>query len=122
MRRRRQLSTRILASVVAILLASTLVGFVLVTLSQRAELDHDYQQRALAIAQTFAAAPSIRQALARRDAADRRLIQSLATQVRTETGATYIVVIDRRGVRYSHPNQALVGQRVSEPVVALDGR
>ena len=39
MRRRRQLSSRILISVVAILLASTLVGFALVTLSQRAELD-----------------------------------------------------------------------------------
>ena len=65
MRRRRQLSSRILTSVVAILLASTLVGFALVTLSQRAELERDYQQRALAVAQTFAATPSIREALAR---------------------------------------------------------
>ncbi|MDP9116453.1 MAG: sensor histidine kinase, partial [Actinomycetota bacterium] len=78
MRRRYQLSTRILASVVAILLASTLVGFVLVTLKQRSELEHDYQQRALAVAQTFAATPSIRQALARRSPADQRLTQSLA--------------------------------------------
>jgi two-component system CitB family sensor kinase len=122
LRRRRQLSTRILASVVAILLASTVVGFVLVTLSQRSELEHDYQQRALAIAQTFAATPSIRQALARRDAADRRLIQSLAEQVRRETGASYVVVIDRSGVRYSHRIPTLIGQRVTEPVIALDGR
>jgi two-component system CitB family sensor kinase len=122
MRRRYQLSTRILASVVAILLASTLVGFALVTLKQRAELEHDYQQRALAVAQTFAATPSIRQALARRSAADQRLIQSLAEQVRHVTGATYIVVVDRNGVRYSHPNPALIGQRITEPVIALDGR
>ena len=123
MRRRRQLSTRILASVVGILLASTLVGFVLVTVSQRAEFEHDYQQRALAIARTFAASPSIRQALARRDPADRRLIQSLAEHVRHDTRATYIVVIDRNGVRYSHPNPARIGQRITElPVIALDGR
>jgi len=122
MRRRHQLSSRILASVVAILLASTLVGFALVTLRQRAELEHEYQQRALAVAQTFAATPSIRQALARRSAADRRLIQSLAQQVRHLTGATYIVVIDRNGVRYSHPNPVLIGQRITEPVIALDGR
>src|SRR6202165_2187472 len=122
MRRRHQLSSRILASVVAILLASTLVGFALVTLRQRAELEHDYQQRALAVAQTFAATPSIRQALARRGAADRRLIQSLAEQVRHVTGATYIVVIDRNGVRYSHLHPALIGKRITEPVVALDGR
>ena len=122
MRRRRQLSSRILASVVAILLASTLVGFVLVTLRQRAEFEHDYQQRALAVAQTFATMPSIRTALARRSPADRRLIQSLAQQVRSDTGATYVVVIDRDGIRYSHPDPALIGQRISEPVIALDGR
>ncbi len=122
MRRKRQLSTRIVASVVAILAASTLVGFALVTLSQRSELEHDYQQRALAVAQTFAATPSIRQALARRTPADRREIQALAQQVRRVTGAAYVVVIDRNGVRYSHPNPALIGKRVSEPVIALDGR
>jgi two-component system CitB family sensor kinase len=122
MRRRRQLSSRILASVVAILLASTLVGFALVTLRQRDDLEHQYQQRALAIAQTFAATPSIRQALARRSASDRRLIQSLAEQVRHLTGATYIVVIDRNGVRYSHPKRVLIGRRITEPVIALDGR
>jgi len=122
MRRRRQLSSRILASVVVILIASTLVGFALVTLYQRSTLEHQYQQRALAIAQTFAAMPSIREAMARRDPADRRLIQSLAEQVTNETGATYIVVIDRNGIRYSHPHPALIGQRVSEPVIALDGR
>ena len=94
MRRRRQLSSRILASVVAILLASSLVGFALVTLRQRAEFEHDYQQRALAVAQTFATMPSIREALARRSPADRRLIQSLAQQVRSATGATL-----RRGDR-----------------------
>ncbi len=122
MRRRRQLSSRILASVVAILVASTLVGFALVTWRQRAEFEHEYQQRALTIAQTFSAMPTIRQAMARRNPADRRLIQSLAQQIRHRTGATYIVVIDRNGVRYSHPNPALIGKRVSEPVVALDGR
>jgi two-component system CitB family sensor kinase len=122
MRRRHHLSSRILASVVGILLASTLVGFALVTLRRRAELDHDYQQRALAVAQTFGTIPSIRQALARHNPADRQLIQSLAEQVRHETAATYVVVIDRNGVRYSHPNAALIGQRITEPVIALDGR
>ena len=83
---------------VAILLATTLVGFALVTLRQRAEFEHDYQQRALKVAQTFATMPSIRDALVRRSLADRRLIQSLAQQVRSATGATYVVVIDRDGI------------------------
>ncbi|MBV9000376.1 MAG: sensor histidine kinase [Solirubrobacterales bacterium] len=121
MKRRRQLSTQILASVVGILLASTLVGFVLVTLNQRSEIESDYQQRALAVARTFAVTPSIREAMARPTPANRHLVQSLAEQVRKETGATYIVVIDRNGVRFSHPNPTLIGKRVSEPVIALDG-
>jgi two-component system CitB family sensor kinase len=122
LRRRRQLSSRILASVVGILLASTVAGFVLVTFSLRAELEHEYKQRALAVAQTFATMPSIREGLLRRSQADRRLIQVLAQQVRRGTGATYVVVIDRHGIRYSHPNPQLIGKRVTEPVIALDGR
>ncbi len=122
MKLRRTLSTRILLSVLAILTASTVVGFVLVTLSERGDLDRQYQQRALAIAQTFAANPSIREALVRRTPADRHLIATLAQQVRRETGATYVVVIDSSGIRYSHPRPSLIGQRITEPVVALDGR
>jgi two-component system CitB family sensor kinase len=108
--------------VVLIVAASTVVGFVLVTFGQRRGLEHQYQLRALATAQTFAAMPSIREAMTRRTPADRRLIQSLAEQVRRETGARYIVVIDRNGIRYSHPDPALIGRRVTEPVIALDGR
>jgi two-component system CitB family sensor kinase len=108
--------------VVGILAASTLVGFALTTLHDRSQLDREYQQRALAIAQTFSATPSVREAMARPDPAGRRLVRSLAAQVSRETGAAYIVVLDRNGVRYSHPNPALIGKRVAEPVVALDGR
>ncbi len=120
--RRGKLSNRILASVVAILIATTAVGFLLDTYSRRSDLLYQYQLRALAVAQSFAAIPAIREALYRHDAADRRLIQSLAQEVRRQTGASYIVVIDRHGIRFSHPDPSLIGKRVSEPVVALDGR
>ena len=64
MRRTRQLSSRILISVVAILTVTIAIGFGLVVLEQRRGLDHQYQLRALAIANTFAATPSIRTARA----------------------------------------------------------
>ncbi|HLI61701.1 MAG TPA: sensor histidine kinase [Solirubrobacteraceae bacterium] len=120
--RRGKLSSRILTSVVAILIATTLIGFALDAANRRSELQHEYQERALSIAQTFAAMPSIREGLFRRDRADRRLIQRLAQEVRRRTGASYIVVIDAHGIRFSHPDPVLIGRRVSEPVVALDGR
>lgn len=120
--RRGKLSSRIMASVAAILFATTLVGFALDTMRQRSDLEYQYQRRALAIAQTFAALPSIREALYRHDTADRLLIRDLAERVREQTDASYIVVINRAGVRFSHPDPRLIGKRVSEPVVALDGR
>ena len=107
---------------VAILAVTTLVGFTLTILRERAQLERDYQLRALAIAETVATMPPIRLGMQRRDPADRREIQRLAQQVHHESGATYVVVIDRQGVRFSHPDPALIGKRVSEPVVALDGR
>ncbi|MGH2915172.1 MAG: ATP-binding protein [Solirubrobacteraceae bacterium] len=122
MRRRRQLSNRILTSVVGILIASTVVGFVLTTLNDRSHLEGDYQRRALVIAETFASMPAVRQAMADPTPAARREIQALAEEVVHRTGATYVVVINRHGVRYSHPDPRLIGKRVSEPVVALDGR
>jgi two-component system CitB family sensor kinase len=119
--RRGQLSNRIVVSVVAILFATTVIGLVLETLSRRSDLLHEYQRRALVVAQTFAAMPTIREALFRHDAADRREIQALAQEVRHQTEASYIVVINRHGVRYSHPDTHLIGKRVTEPLVALDG-
>ncbi|MGH2907871.1 MAG: ATP-binding protein [Solirubrobacteraceae bacterium] len=107
---------------VAILITTTLIGFVLDAVNRRSGLQHEYQQRALAVAQTFAAMPSVRLGLARHDRADRRLIQALAQEVRHETDASYIVVINAHGVRFSHPDPTLIGRRVTEPLVALDGR
>ena len=119
--RRGKLSNRILMSVTAILVASTLVGFGLNAISRRDELQHEYEQRALAIARTFAAMPTIRAALADPTAVNSQEIESLAQQVMRRTKASYIVVIDRSGIRYSHPDPRLIGRKVSEPVLALDG-
>jgi two-component system CitB family sensor kinase len=48
-------------------------------------------------------------------------IQALAEQVRLQAHTDYVVVTDRDGVRYSHPNPALIGKELEEPVAALDG-
>ncbi len=122
--RRGQLSNRILASVLAILVATTVVGFALDTLSRRSELSStSYQRRALRSSRRRSrrCRRSARRSIATTQA-DRRLIQALAQQVRRQTGASYIVVINRHGVRFSHPDRSLIGKRVAEPVVALDGR
>ena len=118
--RKRTLATEILLGQLIVLVLTVAVGFGFYTRSLRHRLDRQYEQRALAIAQATAAMPALQQALAAGDPG--QVIPGLADQVRTRTGASYVVVIDRQGVRHSHPIPALIGQRIEEPVVALDGQ
>ncbi len=120
MRHGRRLSTQILVSQLTILLVALVAGFGLYAAAARQQLDHQYEQRALSIAQAAAAMPQIRSAMAQGDHAG--AVAGLAEDLREQTHASYVVVIDRNGVRHSHPDRSLIGQRVEEPLIALDGR
>jgi two-component system CitB family sensor kinase len=116
----RSLASQVLVGVLGILLITTVVGGVLyVTLSDQI-LDQQSERQAVGIAETVAQMPDLRAALLAGDRGG--LIQQRAEQVRAGTRAAYVVVTDRTGRRYSHPNPALIGQRLEEPVIALDGR
>ncbi len=123
MRRRiRRLSSQILLAQLAILAVSMLIGFLLLAQTARANLDADFQARAAAIAQTFAGIPDVQNCLANGGPGCAATVQSLASQTVTRTSAAYVVVIDRNRVRHSHPDPALIGKKVSEPLVAADGK
>jgi two-component system CitB family sensor kinase len=117
--RTRTLASQILVGVLGILIVTTSVGgFLYVTLSSQT-LDQQYEQRALGIADTVAQMPEIRDALIHQDPSG--VIQARAEQIRRNSRAAYVVVADWTGLRYSHPNPRLIGQRLEEPVVVLDG-
>jgi two-component system CitB family sensor kinase len=118
--RRRKLATQILTSYLPIMILTVLLGVGLITYQERRQLDRQYRQRALAIAHTVTGIPTIGQALEYGDGGD--IVQVVAERVRRDSGAAYVVVIDRTGTRHSHPTPPLVGQKIEEPVVALDGR
>jgi two-component system CitB family sensor kinase len=82
-------------------------------------LDDEYGHRALAIAEAVAATPAIRDALQGPNPA--ATIQPVAEGVRKGSGALYVVVMDRAGVRYSHPDPTLIGKKVDDAGPALDG-
>ncbi|MGW3101253.1 ATP-binding protein [Streptomyces sp. NPDC001100] len=115
-----RLSARILANQLAILALTGAIGFVLFAFAQRSEIDRAYEQRALDIAQTTAADPQIRHAMEYGGGGD--VVQTVAERIRKASGASYVVVIDLRGVRHSHPDPALIGEPVGDPIVVLDGR
>jgi two-component system CitB family sensor kinase len=87
------------------------VGFALVGWLLYTNLTDQYAQRALAVAQSVAANPDIGDAVAAADSSG--LVEIRAEAVRIRTGALFVVVTDRHGIRYAHPNPDEVGELVS---------
>jgi two-component system CitB family sensor kinase len=114
------LATQILVWVLCILVVTSAIGAIVYALISKATVDDQYQRRSLAVASSVAQMPEIVTDLERRD--PHQQIRTLAEQVRRATGASYVVVTDRNGIRFSHPNPALIGRRLEEPVAVLDGR
>jgi two-component system CitB family sensor kinase len=86
------------------------------------QLDDQAMRRALAVAQTTASSRLAGDLLASRPAPDGP-VQAEAERIRRATGSEYVVVMDARGVRWSHPNPARIGGVVStDPSGALAGR
>ncbi|MGO4385672.1 ATP-binding protein [Specibacter sp. RAF43] len=114
------LTTQILLGVLALLVLAVVLGGFLFTLVSNKTLDRQYQLRALGIATTTAAMPQIRTALAAGD--PQHVIDGLAAGITAAANPAYVVVTDRNGVRFSHPNPALIGRKLEEPVAVLDGK
>ncbi|MCW2134698.1 two-component system, CitB family, sensor kinase [Arthrobacter sp. VKM Ac-2550] len=96
-------------------------------------LGDEAEDQALAVARTVAASGDVRAGVfALADAGPEELaaevlaegeLQPLAEDVRLRTGALFVVITDDAGLRLSHPDPDLLGQRVStDPSEALSGR
>src|SRR5690606_36081563 len=77
----------------------------------RTQYDSRYQQRALAIAQSIAALPQVREAFKLQR--PETVLQPLALSVQESTGADYVVIANADQVRYAHPTASLIRQRLS---------
>ena len=120
MKTRLPLAYQILVFQVAIIVLSAVLGAAAAVWQASQELDRQYEQRSLAIAQTVASNSAVQQALLAQDSTG--LIQRTAEDTRRSTGARYVVVTDRQGIRYSHPNPAMIGKPVDEnPGTVLAG-
>ncbi|WP_406472724.1 ATP-binding protein [Streptomyces sp. NBC_01615] len=88
-----------------------------------AQLDDQAMRRALAIAQTTAVQPQIAEDLrTTRPSADGP-VQAEAERIRKASGAEYVVVMDMKGIRWSHRDPTEIGKPVStDPRDALGGK
>ncbi|KOV20443.1 sensor histidine kinase [Streptomyces caelestis] len=86
------------------------------------QLDDQAMRRALAIAQTTAQQPQMARDLRGTAPSPDGPVQREAERIRKATGAEYVVVLDRRGVRWSHTDPERIGGLVStDPGEALAG-
>ncbi|MFF4497974.1 ATP-binding protein [Streptomyces sp. NPDC001546] len=86
------------------------------------QLDDQAMRRALAIAQSTAADPSLATDLLGSAPTADSPVQATAERIRRATGAEYVVVLDLKGIRRSHPSPDRIGLPVStDPGDALAG-
>lgn len=112
---RQRLSTQVVIMQVAILVVTMAAGFAIVHWSLNRQLNQQYEQRALAVAQSLASQPSLQQAVEAGDpggAGPHGTVQSMAKAAMHSTDAAFVVVTNAQGIRYSHRNPALIGTPV----------
>src|SRR5580704_8420743 len=108
---RQRLSTQVVLMMVAILVLTLAGGFLVMWQDMSQQLNDQFENRALSIAQTLAGERNVaEQAAAGRPGGS---LQVLATQVMGETGALFVVITNARGIRLTHPNPALIGTPIT---------
>ena len=108
---RQRLSTQVVLLMAAILVLTMAGGFLVVQRNMSGQLNDQFEHRALSVAQTLAGEQNVAELAARGRPGG--ALQVLATQVRRETGALFVVITDARGIRLSHPIPALIGTSIT---------
>lgn len=118
---RRTLATQVLLLQVAVVAATVITGALVSGWLIREQVLGQYQERSLALARAVAATPDIVEAFDHPQPA--QTIQPIAEAIRRGSQAAFVVVANIDGIRYSHPNPARIGERVStDPSTALSGQ
>jgi len=115
---RQRLSTQVVIMMVAILAVTMAAGFFVVQWNLIRQLDEQYEQRALAVAQSLASQPGLQQAVEAGDpggVSPHGVVQGMAIAAMRSTDAAFVVVTDAQGIRLSHRTVGLIGTPVGYP-------
>src|SRR5438477_11220516 len=111
-RLRLSLASQILVFQLAIVLGALILGAAASYLNESGQLDQRYDQRSLNIVRSVAGMPSVGDGL--RDSDPSRTLQPLGAGLRQASGASFVVIAGANGIRYSHPNAAMIGKPIDE--------
>ena len=104
---RQRLSTQVVIMMVAILVITMVAGFLVVQWNLRRQFADQYEHRALSVAQTLTADPTVARLVA--EGHPGGPLQQIATAVEHQTGALFVVIVSHQGIRLTHPNPRLIG-------------
>jgi two-component system CitB family sensor kinase len=107
-RRLPRLSTQLLLLQLGIILLTVGVGSVVLYIHARDGIAKRAGEESLAIAQTVATDTRVIAAVTKPSGA--AIIDPIAERIRRATGASFVVVANRGGIRLSHPNPKLIGK------------
>jgi two-component system CitB family sensor kinase len=107
-----RLSTQVVIMQVLVLAFTMTAGFTVVLLNLKGQFNRQYEQRALAVAETLASQRAVISGVEASRPDPAGVVQRLAMAAQAGTGALFVVITDARGIRYSHPDVALIGKPV----------
>ncbi|WP_258539699.1 SpoIIE family protein phosphatase/ATP-binding protein [Streptomyces ipomoeae] len=94
---------------VVIVLVLVVAAVVALVLQVRSDSAKEAENRSLAVAETFANAPGVREALSSPDPT--AVLQPRAEAARTGSGVDFVVVMNTDGIRYTHPKTDRIGKK-----------
>lgn len=106
-RKRMTTRTRIALTVWIIVVISVTVGSLIMTHRMTETYESELGKRVMAIGQSLAQSPTIRDGLKSPDGW--QMIQPIAERVRLATDVEYVVIMDMNKIRYSHPLEDRIG-------------
>ncbi|MFF3246774.1 SpoIIE family protein phosphatase [Streptomyces sp. NPDC002870] len=108
-KRRRSLAGQVFALQVAVAVLLVAAAVVALVLQSRHDVNTEAKRRSIAVAETFAHSPGVLDALKTPDPS--KVLQPLTEAGRKAAGVDFIVVMDTKGIRYTHPQPDRIGHR-----------
>ncbi|WP_385622891.1 SpoIIE family protein phosphatase [Streptomyces sp. P8-A8] len=109
----RTVAGQVFVFILGLVLLLVVAGAVALVVQGRRDTMDEARAHTLSVAETFAHAPGTAAALDSKDPT--AILQPRAEEVRKRTHVEYVVVMSPQGIRYTHPDPALIGKHVIGP-------
>ncbi len=105
----RSLAGQVFIMQVALVVLLVTAAVLVLLLQSRHDISAEAKRRSIAVAQTFANSPGVLDALETSEPST--VLQPLTETGRAAAGVDFIVVMDTKGIRYTHPQPDRIGKR-----------